>query len=136
MPQSARLSEGGGGCERYLGNARIDPATFSVGLPLHPHGVGIFLDHEIVEFSNPMCRLSDGAWRGGVPRQTGGKVTKMFSTKSDSSHFLTQVVSVIDVPEEVCDLNPIETCRYATKLVLDPNSSFSAAYISLKRYFA
>ena len=60
----------------------------------------------------------------------------MFSTKSDSSHFLTQVVSVIDVPEEVCDLNPIETCRYATKLVLDPNSSFSAAYISLKRYLA
>ena len=34
MPQSARLSEGGGGGDRYLGNARIDPATFSVGLPL------------------------------------------------------------------------------------------------------
>ena len=33
VPQSARLSEGGGGCDRYLGNARIDPATFSVGLP-------------------------------------------------------------------------------------------------------
>ena len=30
--QGARLSEGGG-CDRYLGNARIDPATFSVGLP-------------------------------------------------------------------------------------------------------
>ena len=26
-------------------------------------------------------------------------------------------MSVVDVPEEVCDLNPIETCRYATKLV-------------------
>ena len=27
-----------------------------------------------------MCRLSDGAWRGGVPRQTGKKVTKIFSS--------------------------------------------------------
>ena len=26
----------GGGCNRYLGNARIDPASFSVGLPLVP----------------------------------------------------------------------------------------------------
>ena len=34
MPQSARLSEGEGGCNRYLGNAQIDPAFFSVGLPL------------------------------------------------------------------------------------------------------
>ena len=33
MPQGARLSEGGGG-DCYLGNARIDPATFYVGLPL------------------------------------------------------------------------------------------------------
>ena len=33
VPQSARLSEGG--CDRYLGNARIDPATFSVGLPFN-----------------------------------------------------------------------------------------------------
>ena len=32
VPQSARLSEGGE-VNRYLGNARIDPATFSVGLP-------------------------------------------------------------------------------------------------------
>ena len=34
MPQSARLSEGGGGCNRYLGNAQIDPAFFYLGLPL------------------------------------------------------------------------------------------------------
>jgi len=27
------------------------------------------------------------------------------------------VVSVVDVPEEVCDLNPLKTCRFATKLV-------------------
>ena len=27
------------------------------------------------------------------------------------------VVSVVDVPEEVCDLNPQKTCRYATKLL-------------------
>ena len=27
------------------------------------------------------------------------------------------VVSVVDVPEEVCDLNPVKTCRLATKLV-------------------
>ena len=33
MPQSARLSEGGG-CNRYLGNAQIDPTFFEVGLPL------------------------------------------------------------------------------------------------------
>ena len=32
-------------------------------------------------------------------------------------YVIFQVVSVVDVPEEVCDLNPIETCRYATKLV-------------------
>ena len=32
-------------------------------------------------------------------------------------HLTIQVVSLVDVPEEVCDLNPIETCRYATKLV-------------------
>ena len=32
VPQSARLSEGGG-CNRYLGNAQIDPAFFEVGLP-------------------------------------------------------------------------------------------------------
>ena len=32
VPHSARLSEGR--CNRYLGNARIDPASFSVGLPL------------------------------------------------------------------------------------------------------
>ena len=25
--------------------------------------------------------------------------------------------TVVDVPEEVCDLNPQKTCRYATKLV-------------------
>ena len=41
-----------------------------------PHGVGIFSDHDIGEFSNPMCRLSNGAWRGGVPRQTGKKSHK------------------------------------------------------------
>ena len=35
VPQGAHLSEEGG-CDRYLGNARIDPATFSVGLPLGP----------------------------------------------------------------------------------------------------
>ena len=29
VPQSARLSEGGGGGNRYLGNAQIDPASFS-----------------------------------------------------------------------------------------------------------
>ena len=34
MPQSARLSEGGGGGNRYLGNAQIDPAFFYLGLPL------------------------------------------------------------------------------------------------------
>ena len=34
VPQGASLSEGGG-CNRYLGNARSDPATFSVGLPLN-----------------------------------------------------------------------------------------------------
>lgn len=28
-----------------------------------------------------------------------------------------QVVSIVDVPEEVCDLNPQKTCRFATKLV-------------------
>ena len=27
------------------------------------------------------------------------------------------IVSVIDVPEEVCDLNPVKSCRFATKLV-------------------
>lgn len=27
------------------------------------------------------------------------------------------VVTVIDVPEEVCDLNPVKTCKFATKLV-------------------
>ena len=27
------------------------------------------------------------------------------------------VVSVVDVPEEVCDLNPVKSCRFATKLV-------------------
>jgi len=27
------------------------------------------------------------------------------------------VVSIVDVPEEVCDLNPMKTCRFATKLV-------------------
>jgi hypothetical protein len=27
------------------------------------------------------------------------------------------VASVVDVPEEVCDLNPQETCRFTTKLV-------------------
>jgi hypothetical protein len=25
-------------------------------------------------------------------------------------------VSVVDVPEEVCDLNPVKSCRFATKL--------------------
>ena len=34
MPQSARLSEGGGGGNRYLGNAQIDPTVFKLGLPL------------------------------------------------------------------------------------------------------
>ena len=29
----------------------------------------------------------------------------------------SQVVSIVDVPEEVCDLNPQKTCRFATKLV-------------------
>ena len=33
VPQSARLSEGGG-CDRYLGNAQIDPTFFKLGLPL------------------------------------------------------------------------------------------------------
>ena len=33
VPQSARLSEGGGGRNRYLGNARIEGASFLVGLP-------------------------------------------------------------------------------------------------------
>ena len=28
-----------------------------------------------------------------------------------------QVVSVLEIPEEVCDLNPLKTCRFATKLV-------------------
>ena len=27
------------------------------------------------------------------------------------------IVSVIEVPEEVCDLNPVKTCRFSTKLV-------------------
>ena len=27
------------------------------------------------------------------------------------------LVSLVDVPEEVCDLNPQKTCRYVTKLV-------------------
>ena len=27
------------------------------------------------------------------------------------------IVSVVEVPEEVCDLNPVKTCRFATKLV-------------------
>ena len=27
------------------------------------------------------------------------------------------VVTVVDVPEEVCDLNPVKSCRFATKLV-------------------
>lgn len=27
------------------------------------------------------------------------------------------IVSLVDVPEEVCDLNPQKTCRYVTKLV-------------------
>ena len=27
------------------------------------------------------------------------------------------VASLLDVPEEVCDLNPVKTCRFATKLV-------------------
>ena len=33
MPQSARLSAGGG-CNRYLGNAQIEVTLTSVGLPL------------------------------------------------------------------------------------------------------
>ena len=24
------------------------------------------------------------------------------------------IVSVVEVPEEVCDLNPVKTCRFAT----------------------
>ena len=28
-----------------------------------------------------------------------------------------EVDTVIDVPEEICDLNPQKTCRFATKLV-------------------
>ena len=32
-------------------------------------------------------------------------------------HNHSQVVSIVDVPEEVCDLNPQKTCRFATKLV-------------------
>ena len=33
-----------------------------------------------------------------------------------------QEPSIIEVPEETCDLNPMKTCRFATKLVpkLDP----------------
>ena len=27
------------------------------------------------------------------------------------------VASLLDVPQEVCDLNPVKTCRFATKLV-------------------
>ena len=27
------------------------------------------------------------------------------------------VASLVDVPQEVCDLNPVKTCRFATKLV-------------------
>ena len=38
MPQSARLSERGGGGNRYLGNAQIDPTFFKLGLPLPTHG--------------------------------------------------------------------------------------------------
>ena len=34
MPQSARLSTGGGGGNRYLGNAQMPSALISVGLPL------------------------------------------------------------------------------------------------------
>ena len=35
----------------------------------------------------------------------------------------TVVTSVVDVPEEVCDINPLKTCREATKLVpkLEPS---------------
>ena len=64
-------------------------------------------------FYNSLHRLSDGARRGGMSRQTGFKVKE----HQEIRHFHPQVVSVVDVPEEVCDLNPIETCRYATKLV-------------------
>ena len=38
VPQSARLSEGGG-CNRHLGNAQIDPTFFKLGLPLQVDGV-------------------------------------------------------------------------------------------------
>ena len=34
MPQSARLSAGGGGCNRYLGNAQIEVTLFKEVLPL------------------------------------------------------------------------------------------------------
>ena len=41
MLQSARLSgQGGGGCNRHLGNAQIEVAFLSVGLPLEDTQVG------------------------------------------------------------------------------------------------
>ena len=69
VPQSARLSEGGGGCDRYLGNARIDPATFSLGLPLVANIVSIF-NAITISLSMIIYAMSDlrllQQWRGSV----------------------------------------------------------------------
>ena len=35
----------------------------------------------------------------------------------NNSYIYVQVTSLIDVPEEVCDLNPQKVCKFATKLV-------------------
>ena len=35
VPQIARLSAGGGGCNRYLGIAQIEVTLFKKGLPLY-----------------------------------------------------------------------------------------------------
>ena len=49
----------GGGCNRYLGNAQIDPAFFYLGLPLLPVTVG-HLNYDFPNFHPSGLRQASG----------------------------------------------------------------------------
>ena len=45
------------------------------------------------------------------------QVSSKWSDFSKLLNYLFQIDSLVDVPEEICDLNPQKTCRLVTKLI-------------------